>query len=36
MHQPAAGIVDVDEQGAARPAILEPSVLRSIDLDQLA
>jgi hypothetical protein len=36
MHQSAGGVIDVDEQGAARPAILEPSVLRSIDLDQLA
>src|SRR6267378_15629 len=36
MHQPAGGVVDVDEQGAARPATLEPPVLRPVDLDQLA
>src|SRR5664280_1036355 len=36
MHQPAGGIVDIDEQGALRPAALEPPVLRSVDLDQLA
>src|SRR5258707_7584890 len=36
MHQPAGGIVDVDEQGAARPAALEPPVVRPVDLDQLA
>src|SRR6267143_1092449 len=36
MHQPAGGIVNVDEQGAARPATLEPPMLRPVDLDQLA
>jgi len=30
------GIVNVDEQGALRSAALEPPVLRSVDLDQLA
>ena len=30
MHQPAGGIGDIDEQGALRPAALEPPVLRSI------
>src|SRR5260370_42680293 len=36
MHQPAGGIVDVAEQGATRPAALEPPVFRPVDLDQLA
>src|SRR6202166_5055588 len=36
MHQPAGGVVNVDEQGALRPTSLEPPVLRSVDLDQLA
>src|SRR3979490_2062257 len=36
MHQPAGGVVNVDEQGALRSAALEPPVLRSVDLDQLA
>src|SRR5216684_3170007 len=36
MHQPAGGIVDIDEQGALRSAALEPPVLRSVDLDQFA
>src|SRR5258706_7880660 len=36
MHQPAGGVDNVDEQGALRPATLEPPVLRSVDLDQLA
>src|ERR1700716_4265626 len=36
MHQAAGGVVNVDEQGALRPASLEPPVLRSVDLDQLA
>ena len=36
MHQPAGGVVDVDEQGALRSATLEPPVFRSVDLDQLA
>src|SRR6267143_1765583 len=31
MHQPAGGIVNVDEQGAARPATLEPPMLRRVD-----
>jgi hypothetical protein len=36
VHQPAGGVVDEDEQGALRAAILEPPVLRAVDLDQLA
>src|ERR1700752_3061995 len=36
MHQPAGGIVNIDEQGAARPTTLEPPMLRPVDLDQLA
>src|SRR5258708_31387967 len=36
MHQPAGGIVNVDEQGAAPPATLEPPMLRPVDPDQLA
>jgi hypothetical protein len=36
MHQPAGGIVNIDEQGALRPAALKPPVLRAVDLDQLA
>ena len=35
VHQPAGGVVDEDEQGALRAAILEPPVLRAVDLDQL-
>ena len=36
VHQFAGRVVNIDEQGALRPAILEPPVLRPIDLDQLA
>ena len=32
MHQPAGRIVDEHQQGALRPAILEPPVLAAIDL----
>src|ERR1700709_2399869 len=35
MHQPAGGIVNIDEHGAARAATLEPPMLRPVDLDQL-
>ena len=35
MHQAAGGIVDIDEQRALRPAILEPPVLGTIDLHKL-
>jgi hypothetical protein len=34
LHQTTAGIVDVDQQRALRTAVLEPSVLRTVDLDQ--
>lgn len=36
MHQPAGGIIDIDEQGALWPTPLEPPVFRTVDLDQLA
>ena len=36
MHQPAGRIVDEHQQGALRPAILEPPVLAAVDLDQFA
>ncbi len=36
MHQGAGRVVDEDEQGAGRSAILEPVMIRAIDLDQLA
>jgi hypothetical protein len=36
VHQPASGVVDEDEQSALRTPILEPPVLRAVDLDQLA
>src|SRR4249919_2484625 len=36
MHQPARRVVDVDQQRALRYAPLEPPMLRSVDLDQLA
>ncbi len=36
VHQFAGRIIDIDEQGALRPAFFEPPVLRAIDLDQLA
>jgi hypothetical protein len=34
--QPASGVVDEDEQGALRAAILEPPVFRAVDLDEFA
>src|ERR1700738_5283681 len=36
MHQPAGGVIDVDEQGATRPTTLEPPMIRPVNLDQLA
>ena len=36
MHQPAGGVIDIDHQGAGRPAVLEPRMVAAIDLDQLA
>src|SRR4029077_14844658 len=36
MHQPARRVVDIDQQRALRSAPLEPPMLRSVDLDQLA
>jgi hypothetical protein len=36
VHQGAGRIVDEDEQGAGRSAILEPVMIRAINLDQLA
>ena len=36
MHQFAGRIIDIDEQSALRPAILEPPMLGAVDLDQLA
>src|SRR4051812_21339373 len=36
MHQPARRVVDIDQQRALRAARLEPPMLRSVDLDQLA
>jgi len=35
-HDPAGRVVDEGEQAAHRPAILEPGVLRAVDLHQLA
>src|SRR5216110_2310559 len=35
-HEAAGGVVDVDQQRAARAAILEPGVLAAIELDELA
>ncbi len=35
LHQAAGGIVDVHQQRADRAAILEPMVVRAVDLDQL-
>lgn len=34
--QPARGVVDIAQHRAHRATVLEPSVLRSVDLDQLA
>ncbi|WP_375178121.1 hypothetical protein, partial [Sphingobium yanoikuyae] len=36
MHQFAGRVVNVDEQRAARTAILEPFMIRAVDLDQFA
>src|SRR3712207_300617 len=36
VHQPARGIVDEDQQGAARTAVLKPVVIGAVDLDQFA
>jgi hypothetical protein len=36
LHEPACGVVDVDKQGAPRAAVLEPLVVASIYLNQLA
>src|SRR5947208_2873504 len=36
LHEVARGIVDVDQQCAARAAVLEPGVLAPVDLDELA
>ena len=36
MHQPAGRIVDKHQQGALRPAGLEPSMLAAVDLHQFA
>ena len=35
-HEPARGVVDVHEQRAHGAAVLEPRVLRAVDLDELA
>src|SRR5438874_375683 len=35
-HEPARGVVDVHEQRAHGTAVLEPRVLRAVDLDELA
>ena len=34
LHQPACGIVDESQQSARRAAVLEPGVLRAVDLHQ--
>jgi hypothetical protein len=36
MHQPAGRVVDEHQQGALRPAILEPPMLAAVDLHKLA
>lgn len=36
VHQLARGIVDIDQQAAAWPATLEPVMIRTVDLDELA
>src|SRR6266446_4495352 len=35
VHQPAGGVVDIDEQGRLRTTVLEPPVLGAVDLHQL-
>src|SRR3546814_3261347 len=34
VHQLTGRVVDIDEKGALRPAILKPPMLRTVDLDQ--
>src|SRR5271169_4006994 len=36
MHQPADRVVDEHQQGALRPAVLEPPMLAAVDLHQFA
>ena len=36
MQQFARGVVDINEQGALRTAVLKPPVMRAIDLNQFA
>ena len=36
LHQPAAGIVDEDQQRARLRSILEPAMLAAVDLHELA
>ena len=36
MHQPAGRVIDKHQQGALRPAVLEPPMLAAVDLHQLA
>ena len=36
VHDPAGGVVDEHQQCAGRPAVLEPAVLRAVDLHQLS
>ena len=36
MHQPAGRVVDKHQQGALRPAVLEPPMLAAVDLHQFA
>jgi len=35
LHEAAGGVVDADQQRAARATVLEPGVLAAIDLDEL-
>src|SRR3546814_2320113 len=35
VHQLTGRVVDIDEQGALRPAILQPPMPRTVDLDQI-
>ncbi len=36
LHQRAGSVINEDEQGAGVASILEPSVIRTINLDQLS
>src|SRR2546425_9663931 len=36
LHEPARGVVDVHEQRAHGPAVLEPGMLGAVDLDEFA